>query len=55
MFPILPLRVSTVLFVPEQTATLPPEMLPETAAGLTPIITLEVVAAVHGALETTAR
>ena len=51
--PVFPVKVSTVLLVPVQTAVAP-LMLPETDVGLTAIVTLEVVAELHTPLVTTA-
>ena len=54
MLPVLPLKVSTVLLVPVQTVVAP-LMLPATDAGVTVIVTLDVVAAEQVPLVTTAR
>jgi len=55
IFPVLPFKVRTVLLLPEQTVTLPPLIVPETALGLTVIDTLADVAGAQTPLETTAR
>ena len=52
--PVFPVKVSTVLLVPVQTAVAP-LMLPETDVAFTFIVTLEVVAELHAPLVTTAR
>ena len=52
--PVLPLKVSTVLLVPAQTVAAP-VMLPETDAGVTVIVTLEVFADEQTPFVTTAR
>ena len=52
--PVFPVKVSTVLLVPVQTAVAP-LMLPETDVGLTAIVTLEVFADEQTPLVTTAR
>ena len=52
--PVLPLKVSTVLLVPVQTVAAP-VMLPATDAGVTVIVTLEVVAGAQTPLVITAR
>ena len=51
--PVLPLSVSTVLFVPVQTVAAP-LIVPATEAGLTVTVALAVLAAVHTPLVTTA-
>ena len=51
--PVLPLKVKTVLLVPVQTVAAP-LMLPETDAGFTVIVTLDVVAEEQTPLVTTA-
>ena len=51
--PVLPLKVKTVLLVPVQTVAAP-VMLPATEAGLTVIVTLDVVAEEQAPLVTTA-
>jgi len=55
MLPVLPFKVKTVLLPVEQTVTLPPLIVPGTAAGLTIMETLAVVAEVQTPLVTTAR
>ena len=52
--PVFPLKVSTVLLVPVQTAVAP-EILPATDAGFTVIVTLDVVADEQTPFVTTAR
>ena len=52
--PVLPLNVSNVEFVPEQTVAAPP-MLPATEAGLTATATLAEVTEAQTPLVTTAR
>ena len=52
--PVFPLKVSTVLLVPVQTVAAP-VMLPETDAGVTVIVTLEVFAGAQTPLVITAR
>ena len=52
--PVFPLKVSTVLLVPVQTVAAP-VMFPATDAGVTDIVTLEVVADEQTPFVTTAR
>jgi hypothetical protein len=53
MVPLWPLKVNTVLLVGAQTVVAP-LMLPATDAGLTVMVTAEVVAEAHAPLVTTA-
>ena len=50
---MLPLKVSTVLFVPVQTAVAP-AMVPATDVGLTVMVMLDVVSELQAPLVTTA-
>jgi hypothetical protein len=51
--PVLPLSVSVVLFVPEQTVAAP-AMVPATDVGFTVMVALALFAALHTPLVTTA-
>ena len=54
MFPVFPLRVSVVLFVPEHTVV-PPETVPPTDDGMTVMVAVVLVVGEQTPLVTTAK